>query len=158
MSGAGAGLAVLVIGAVWLYQRVRGESDTIEVAPRRDGRVHVIDAQILGDNTFPGPKPYLVVAPGVLAFTTDPTGTYGRTPLPSGLVLERVRPVFASDPGARDLYIGRSPRPCLVAQCRDGEREVLIAVRRKNMRWLVGALRQADQADQPDQAAVPDGA
>ncbi|WP_404957722.1 hypothetical protein [Streptomyces sp. 147326] len=152
VSGAGAGLAVLVIGAVWLYQRVRGESDTIEVAPRRDGRVHVIDAQVLGDNTFLGPKPYLVVAPGVLAFTTDPTGSYGRTPLPSGLVLERVRPVFASDPGAKDLYVGRSPRPYLVAQCRDGEREVLIAVQRKNMRWLVGALPQGDPAAAADRA------
>ncbi len=150
MSGAGAGLAVLVIGAAWLYQRVRGDSDTIVVAPRRDERVHVTEAQVLGDNTFFGPKPYLVVAPGVLAFSIDPTGTHGRTPLPSGLVLERVRPVLASDPGAKDLYASRSARPYLVAQCRDGEREVLIAVPRKNMRWLVGALPQAEKATAPD--------
>ncbi|MEU7727631.1 hypothetical protein AB0B78_20690 [Streptomyces sp. NPDC040724] len=151
VSGTGVGLAVLVIGAVWLYKALRGESDTVAVEPRRDDREHVFTAHVLGDDTGFGPGPYLVVAPGVLAFSVDPTGAYRRAPLPSGLVLEQVRPVFASDPGAMDLY-GRHEPAYLVAQCRDGEREVLIAVARKNMPWLVGALPQADPAAAPDRA------
>lgn len=153
LCGAGLALAVLVIGAVWLYKALRGESDTVEVEPRRDDRTHVFTARVLGADTEFGPGSHLVVAPGVLAFTIDPTGAFGHSPLPSGLVLERVRPVFASDPGAMELY-GRYEPTYLVAQCRDGEREVLIAVPRKRMPWLVGALPKAEPAAEP--AAVPD--
>ncbi|MEJ8643029.1 hypothetical protein WKI68_19815 [Streptomyces sp. MS1.HAVA.3] len=85
----------------------------------------------------------------MLAFSVDPTGAFRRAPLPSGLVLEQVRPVFASDPGAMDLY-GRHEPTYLVAQCRDGEREVLIAAPRKEMPWLVGALPKAEPPAVPD--------
>ncbi|MFD6969732.1 hypothetical protein [Streptomyces sp. NPDC059979] len=146
--GAGLALAALVIGAVWIYKALRGESDTVEVKARRDDREHVFIAHVLGDDTGFGPGPYLVVAPGVLAFSVDPTGAFRRAPLPSGLVLEQVRPVFASDPGAMDLY-GRYEPTYLVAQCRDGEREVLIAVPRKRMPWLVGALPKAEPSAVP---------
>ncbi|WP_374775283.1 hypothetical protein OG756_22690 [Streptomyces sp. NBC_01310] len=146
--GAGLALAAVVIGAVWIYKALRGESDTAEVEPRRDDREHVFIAHVLGDDTGFGPGPYLVVAPGVLAFSVDPTGAFRRAPLPSGLVLEQVRPVFASDPGAMELY-GRYEPTYLVAQCRDGEREVLIAVPRKKMPWLVGALPKAERAAAP---------
>ncbi|MCX5199090.1 hypothetical protein OOK31_35280 [Streptomyces sp. NBC_00249] len=147
-SGIGAALIVLVAGAVSLYKALRGEPDTIEVAPRRDDKQRVFGALLLGDRSGPGgthAHSRLVVGPGVLAFTDDPAGAFRRKPLPAALVLERVRPLFASDPdqtAASELGIG-----CLVAQCRDGERELLIAVRRKDMPWLVGALAPAEPVD-----------
>ncbi|MEU7555184.1 hypothetical protein AB0B01_23065 [Streptomyces sp. NPDC044571] len=146
-SGAAAALTVLCAGAVCLYKGLRGEQDTIEMAPRRDEREHVFGAVLLGDRSGPAGtrrNAYLVVAPGVVAFTNDPTGAFRREPLPAGLMLERVRPLLASDPDAMD--VAAEETSYVVAQCRDGEREVLIAARRRDMPWLVGALPQVRPA------------
>ncbi|MFG2298843.1 hypothetical protein [Streptomyces sp. NPDC048603] len=141
-TAAGTVLALLVAGAVSLYKWRRGEPETYEVEPRRDERERVFRAVLLGDED--GVGDHLVIGPGVLAFSIDPTGSFRRKPLPDGLVLERVRPVLATDPGGADV-LGRD-LSYRIAQCRDGEREVLIAVRRRDMPWLVGALTEARPA------------
>ncbi|MFE9464927.1 hypothetical protein ACFYNW_14875 [Streptomyces virginiae] len=140
--------AVLLCITVALCRSQVDRGGVIEVAPRRDGREHVFPALVLGDRSGPGgtyAHSHLVVGPGVLAFTNDPTGAFRRDPLPAGLVLERVRRLLPSDPDA--IVANDVGRACLVAQCRDGEREVLIAVTPRNMRWLVGALPRTDPAD-----------
>ncbi len=141
-----AAMTVPVTVAFHLWAVARG--DTVAVEPRRDGREHVFQAWLLGDRSGPDGMPahsHLVVGPGVLAFTNEPTGAFRRAPLPAGLVLERVRRLLTSNPDAMALH-GDAGRGCLVAQCRDGEREVLIAVHRRNMPWLVGALPQTEPA------------
>lgn len=79
-----------------------------------------------------------MAGPGVLAFTIDPSGRLRGTPLPPGLVLERLRHQYATDPG-REVRGSKYEVYC-IAQCRAGDEEVLIAVERRHMPWLVGAL------------------
>ncbi|MFF3214185.1 hypothetical protein ACFYYB_26360 [Streptomyces sp. NPDC002886] len=131
---------VVAIAASCLHQ-MRANTDTIRVRPRTRNRDRTFPALLIGDTGGPGGTPrhsHIVVGPGVLAWTNDPSGRSGRTPLPPGLVLERVRHPYATDPGPAPR--GNKWQFFHVAQCRDGDTEVLIAVERRAMPWLVGAL------------------
>ncbi|MFI5761846.1 hypothetical protein ACIA8F_12985 [Streptomyces sp. NPDC051563] len=132
------GVAAMAAGCLYL---MRTNTDTIRVRPRTRKRDRTFPALLFGDTSGPGGTPrhtHIVVGPGVLAWTNDPSGRSGRTPLPPGLVLERVRHPYATDPGP--ALRGNQWQFFRIAQCRDGDTEVLIAVERRAMPWLVGAL------------------
>ncbi|MFD3543733.1 hypothetical protein ACFWUQ_30115 [Streptomyces sp. NPDC058662] len=132
---------VTVVAAVTVYAAQVSRFDyTVDIAPRHGDTERTFPAVLLGDDTGPGGFPrhsHIVVGPGVLACTNDPAGAHRREPLPAGLVLERVRHPRATDPA---VVADAAGGMYYVAQCRDGDREVLIAVGRGAMPWLVGAL------------------
>lgn len=131
----------VAVTAVACLRAVRAATDTVRVRPRRTDEERTFPAVLLGDTSGPAGTPrhtHIVAGPGVLAFTNDPSGGLRGTPLPPGLVLERVRHQYATDPG-REVR-GSKYELYHVAQCRDGDEEVLIAVERRHMPWLVGAL------------------
>ncbi|MFE4632787.1 hypothetical protein ACFRJ1_05335 [Streptomyces sp. NPDC056773] len=137
---------VAAMAASCLHQ-MRKDTDTIRVRPRTRKRDRTFPAFLLGDTSGPGGTPrhsHIVVGPGVLAWTNDPSGRAGRTPLPPGLVLERVRHPYTTDPGPAPR--GNKWQFFHVAQCRDGDTEVLIAVERRAMPWLAGALTAPEAA------------
>ncbi|MCX4780284.1 hypothetical protein [Streptomyces sp. NBC_01264] len=137
------GIAAAVVTAVAAVCCLRAarNSDQIEVVPCADEKVRIFPGHLLGDTGGPAGTrrhTHIVAGPGVLEFTNDPSGRLRGTPLPPGLVLERVRHQYATDPGHE--VRGAEREVYHVAQCRDGEEEVLIAVERRHMPWLVGAL------------------
>lgn len=128
----------LLAAAVWATMKLRADrrrgTDTIEVTPRVPDREEHFPGFIIGDVPYSmAGFDHLVAGPGYLASTPDPTGRIARRTVPRTLVVERVRPPYRSDPGGD--HTG-----CWIAECRDGETRVLIAVEDMNMPWILGAL------------------
>ncbi|MFI0979779.1 hypothetical protein ACH4SP_22605 [Streptomyces sp. NPDC021093] len=149
----------VVVGALMaLYLRVRPARPTgpVTVAPRRPDRDRTFPVRVLGDTSGPGGHPrhsHLVAGPGgLLAYTNDPTGAFRREELPPGLVLEQVRHWHLSDP-TRPLNTAEA-KDFRVVQLRDGDRELLLAVHRRQAPWVLGALETRRDSRHP---APPDG-
>ncbi|MDT0450650.1 hypothetical protein [Streptomyces hesseae] len=113
----------------------RKDTDTVEIAPLVPTREEVFAGAISGDVPY-SEKGYrtLVASPGRLVSSLDPAGRMLRKAVPGTLVVERVRPVHRTDPV---LYMDGE---ALVAECRDGEKQVLITVGAEHMGWVLGAL------------------
>ncbi|MEU3353328.1 hypothetical protein [Streptomyces sp. NPDC037389] len=127
----------------------RKETDTVEIAPRIPAREEVFAGAISGDVPY-SEKDYrtLVASPGRLVSSLDPAGRMLRKAVPGTLVVERVRHVHRTDPV---LYLDGE---ALVAECRDGEKQVLITAGAEHMGWVLGALLP-DGAPPVGQPPVP---
>ncbi|MFF4156314.1 hypothetical protein [Streptomyces sp. NPDC001678] len=129
---------VTVAAAVMVWNALRDrrkETDTVEVVPRMPTREEVFGGVITGDVSYSKEGFHTLVAgPGLLATTVDPTGRILRTTVPGTLVVERVRPVYRTDPS---IYMENG---ALVAECRDGDKQVLILAATEHMGWVLGAL------------------
>ncbi|MEU3557283.1 hypothetical protein [Streptomyces fragilis] len=128
--------------ALWVSARPSRERREVPVSPRTPVSERVVQGFVRGD------VPYskegfdrLVVGPGLLAATPDPSGRVARAPVP---VLEVVR-VRESWPDEA-LPEGRGSAPTHVVECRDADREVLIVVRAEDVPEVLGALRSAGRA------------
>ncbi|MCC3775249.1 hypothetical protein [Streptomyces sp. UNOB3_S3] len=121
---------------VWnVFRDRRKETDTVEVVPLIPTREKVFVGVITGDVPYSKEGFHTLVAgPGLLATTVDPTGHVLRTTVPGTLVVERVRPVYRTDPS---IY---RENVALVAECRDGDKRVLILAAAEHMGWVLGAL------------------
>jgi hypothetical protein len=113
--------------AAWLSVRPRREQRETQVLPVTPTGENVVTGRVIGD------VPYskegfdrLVVGPGLLAATPDPTGRVARVRVPA-LRVTRVR---------------ESGGVC-VAECQDGDREVLIVAEIGDMPAVLGALQPA---------------
>ncbi|MEU0134910.1 hypothetical protein ABZ172_12940 [Streptomyces sp. NPDC006296] len=122
--------------AVVLKRRHRGD-DTLALTPAVPTEEQVIGGRVLGATPYAdGGGGFLVVGPGYLASTPDPTGTTLRRETPGTLTPVRVRPPYTTDPAGRPHYGGRA----LVLECEDHGEEVLVVTRRQHMPTVLGAL------------------
>ncbi|WP_149185168.1 hypothetical protein [Streptomyces sp. TRM49041] len=103
----------------------------------------VIPARVSGDVPYSRTDcDHLVLGPAGLAVTPDAQGMSWRVPLPVSLTFVRLH---------RGDAVGRIDgvsRPLLV-ECRDGDREVLIAADRDQVPWILGALWPQPQGALP---------
>lgn len=94
LRGAGGAYAVALLGALccWAYfsRKERRQGDDIAITPRPGPAEQVINVFLPHEPEYSG-KTHLVVQPGSLAMSPDPTGRVARRPLPDGLTLVRVR-------------------------------------------------------------------
>ncbi|MFI6345078.1 hypothetical protein [Streptomyces sp. NPDC050560] len=144
--GAAAAAVALVCAVVALFLRWRQRGDdTIALAPAAlTGERHFAGA-VLGDVPYAGGGGTLVVAPGYLATTPDPTAAAFRNEAPGTLRALRVRPLYWTDPQGRPDFRGRG----LVLECEDAGTAVLIATHRKHMPLVLGALRRPQAPEEP---------
>ncbi|MER5947276.1 hypothetical protein ABT127_14515 [Streptomyces sp. NPDC001904] len=113
------------------------------VVPVRPTERRCLLAQVYGDVPYSIPGyHYLVVGDGPPAATPDPTGAYGRTPLPDTLTVREVRALTADDPESwhrnyKDLGV--------VIDCvdTDGDIRVRIGAGRRTAPLILGALTAA---------------
>ncbi|GAA2499695.1 hypothetical protein [Streptomyces gobitricini] len=123
-----------------VYRR-RGD-DTVHVVPAVPEAEQCVPGAVLGDVPYSPPHGggYLVVGPGLLATTPDPTGAFARRAVPRTLVPQRVRPPYRTDPGGGN-YGDR-----LVVECRDGGTPVFVVTAKEHVPWVLGALESAREA------------
>ncbi|HEX5567078.1 MAG TPA: hypothetical protein VFY14_09185 [Streptomyces sp.] len=128
------------LGVWWLRRRAEKAEDTSGiVAVPVTGR-WCLRATVRGDVLY-GVDGYLVVGDGFPpAVTSDPAGFTDRRELPGTLAVERVRAFRPGDPQEwRPVY----EYDGVVIECRDGGRTVLIATRRRDAPFILGALTGA---------------
>ncbi|MEV7435991.1 hypothetical protein [Streptomyces griseoviridis] len=112
------------------------DADSVEIAPERSAEQRCVPVSLSGDVPYDlHGFDYLVIGPGLLAVTTDPTGRVARRPVPPDLEAVRVRPPLRTDPRPPPHHTH------LVVECRDGDTPVLIAADRQDIPWILGALR-----------------
>ncbi|GAA1426063.1 hypothetical protein GCM10009601_34150 [Streptomyces thermospinosisporus] len=130
------------IGALtfWLvWRRIRKADDTSDIVPVVPASRITVSATVHGD------VPYsrygcnlLVLGDGPPATTPDPAGRVARVELPDTLTVERVRGWrLGEDP---DAWPGAYKYNGVVIECRDGEKQVLIASRRRDAPVILGVL------------------
>ncbi|MBC9730621.1 hypothetical protein [Streptomyces sp. TRM68367] len=107
------------------------------MTPKVPGTERRFSGAIIGDKPYAGRGGLLLVGPGYLASTPDPTGVAFRREVPPTLTPLRVRPPYWTDPDERPDYTGRVQ----VLECEDNGVPVLIATHRKHMPWVLGALK-----------------
>ncbi|MFJ3702478.1 MULTISPECIES: hypothetical protein [Streptomyces] len=130
-------LIACLTAAVVLKRRQHGD-DTIGLTPAVPIEEEVIGGRVLGSTPYADSGGgFLVVGPGYLASTPDPTGSAYRREVPDTLTPVRVRPPYTTDPADRPDYGGRA----LVLECEDNGEEVLVVTRNKHMPTILGALR-----------------
>lgn len=133
-----AGAAVVAAPFVlWTARRPPRERREVPVLARVPAQERVVQGFVRGD------VPYskegfdrLVVGPGLLAATPDPSGRVARARVPA-LQVVRVRESWPDEALPR----GRGSAPSLVVECRDADREVLILARAEDVPEVLGALR-----------------
>ncbi|MFF9351307.1 hypothetical protein [Streptomyces sp. NPDC014734] len=134
-----AALVIAVPTVLIIRRRLRRTTDTMTVVPRVPEGERCLRALVLGDVPYSVDGfDHLVIGPGLLAATPDPTGRVARRRLPSSLTPVRVRPPYRTDPGAAALNGLR------VVECRDGTTPVVIAATADDVPWILGALRSRD--------------
>ncbi|CAL9434702.1 hypothetical protein [Streptomyces sp. enrichment culture] len=129
-------LAGCAVTALVLWRRERA-GDTIAVTPRVPDGERVVAGRVWGDVPYAveGAE-HLVVGPGYLASTVDPTGAAYRRAVPDTLVPRRVRPPYWTDREGAG-YRGKE----WVLECEDGGVRVLLLTDKGDMPWVLGALR-----------------
>ncbi|WP_448318655.1 hypothetical protein [Streptomyces sp. CO7] len=130
-----AGAAVVVAPvAAWLSSRPVRQRREMHIRPVPPTGEHVVPGWVLGDVPYSKEGfQYLVVGPGLLAATPDPAGRVARVRVPA-LRVTRVR----ASSSARSR-----PDGTCVAECRDGDCEVLVMARVADMPEVLGALGPA---------------
>ncbi|GAA2515999.1 hypothetical protein [Streptomyces gobitricini] len=137
---AGGGVAALV-----LRRRSRG-GDTIAVTPRAPDGERVVGGRVWGEVPYAvDGAEWLVVGPGYVAATIDPTGAAYRRPVPDALIPLRVRPPYWTDREGVE-YLGKE----WILECEDGGGRVLFLTDKGDMPWLLGALRGRPGAGAPE--------
>ena len=130
-----------VLGALftwWLRRRQNRAADTSGIVPVLPDRKQCLHATVRGD------VPYsvsgfglLVVGDGRPAATPDPEGRFARRTLPETLTVQHVRALRPDDP---DGWYEAYKYDGVVMECRDGDRTVLIATRRRDAPLVLGSL------------------
>ncbi|UUU19614.1 hypothetical protein [Streptomyces sp. DSM 40750] len=143
-AGVAAAGAVLIAALRWRGERAKAERRAAALLAGVQVGVPVTElllpARVLGDVPYSREDcDHLVVGPAGLAATPDPRGMAGRIPLPASLAFVRLHARVALAPRTTGLV-----RPLFV-ECRDGDREVLIAADRDHVPWILGALRAQPQ-------------
>lgn len=128
-------LAGCAVAALVLWRRGRG-SDTIPVTPRVPDGERVVAGCVWGDVPYAVEGAgHLVVGPGYLASTVDPTGAAYRRAVPDTLVPRRVRPPYWTDREGAE-YRGKE----WTLECEDDGVRVLVLTDKDDMPWVLGAL------------------
>ncbi|SFB88167.1 hypothetical protein [Streptomyces aidingensis] len=130
--------AVLLGALAWRRQRNKAGPKAAGLLAATGVRVPVaetvIPARVSGEVPYSRTDcDHLVLSPAGVAVTSDGRGRGLRIPLPGSLAFVRLH---------RGDAVGRIDgvaRPLLV-ECRDGDREVLIAADRGHVPWILGAL------------------
>ncbi|MER6344962.1 hypothetical protein ACWC10_30550 [Streptomyces sp. NPDC001595] len=123
-------------GVLLARRRERGD-DTVAVTASVPTTDRVFPGALVGEVPYARGGGFLVAGPSGLAETPDPSGVSYRRPAPATLTPVRVRPPYRTDPEF-PYYGGRA----LVLECRDEGVPVLVVTHHKQMRWVLGALRQ----------------
>ncbi|KUO14729.1 hypothetical protein [Streptomyces dysideae] len=136
--------AVLIAALRWRGEQAKAERRAAALLASVGVGVPVTEmllpARVIGEVPYSREDcDHLVVGPAGLTATPDPRGLAGRIPLPASLAFVRLHASVALAPRATGLV-----RPLFV-ECRDGDREVLIAVGRDHVPWVLGALRAQPQ-------------
>ncbi|MCT7354172.1 hypothetical protein N4P33_18720 [Streptomyces sp. 15-116A] len=122
-----------------MRRRLRKADDTSDIVPRVPTARVTVRVGIHGDVPYSrAGYGLLVLGDGPPAATADPAGRVARVTLPDTLTVERVRGWrLGEDP---DAWPGTYKFNGVVIECRDGERDVLIATRRRDAPLILGAL------------------
>lgn len=124
--------------ARWLGRRAARAADTSDIVALPATERRCVRASVHGDVPYSGGGcDHVVVGDGRPAATPDPTGRFARRTLPETLAVRGVRGLGPDDP--TDWYT-RYKYDCVVIECRDGDRPVLVVTRRPDAPWLLGAL------------------
>ncbi|MFW6695691.1 hypothetical protein [Streptomyces sp. MAR4 CNX-425] len=146
-------LAVALPRAAVQRRRERRPSPAIPVPPQVPYGEVVVPGKVLGDVPYAlRGHTHLVAAPGVLASVPGgrPAGR-GKYPkplpgprafLPPTLIPLRVRAPRAEDPAG-------GPKKCHIIECRDGDRQVFLAVDEQATGQVLGALTSRSPAPMP---------
>ncbi|MEU8760166.1 hypothetical protein [Streptomyces sp. NPDC048659] len=139
-AGAGYAAAGVTVLLCWpfLARRERRRGVEIPFTPRPVADGQVLPVYLPYEPEYAG-FTYLVVGPGRLAMSPDPTGRVARRPLPEGLRVLRVRRQLRTDPGPA-ISAGRSFSQYHIAECRAGERTLLFAGKLPELERLAGAI------------------
>ncbi|MCZ7433370.1 hypothetical protein [Streptomyces sp. WMMC1477] len=137
-AGAVAAVAVPLGALAWRGQRNQAERRSAGLLAATGARAPVaetvVPARVSGEVPYSRTDcDHLVVGPAGLAVTPDARGMSWRLSLPASLTFVRLH---------RGDAVGRvaGVRRPLVVECRDGDREVLIAADRDQVPWILGAL------------------
>ncbi|MEU4658268.1 hypothetical protein AB0G32_30795 [Streptomyces sp. NPDC023723] len=138
----GAPGAVAVSGlSVWLgARRLRAADETGDIVAVAPGGRQVVAASVRGDVPYAvAGYTFLVVGDGRPAATADPAGRFARKELPETLSVEGVRGFrMSQDP---EDWFTTYKWTGVAIECRDGEKTVLVATRRRDAPVVLGALR-----------------
>ncbi|WP_436740053.1 hypothetical protein [Streptomyces sp. BBFR102] len=134
----GAAVPVLAAGAWLLRWRRARPSAPPEVLPRLPERERRFPGVVVGavPNRAAG-FGTLVAGPEGLAVAAGPEPGSARLPLPRSVAVVRVRPRAPAD----DRTGPAGQAGDWVVECRDGDREVLVVAAKKDLPWILGALR-----------------
>lgn len=148
VAGVSYAAATLIALCCWscFAREERRQSDTIAITPRPGPAEQIIDVFLPHEADYSG-KDHLVVEPGVLAMSPDPTGRVARRALPDDLTLVRGRHQQRTD--GRHLSGGRYSGPYYVAECRAGGRTLLFYGKKPALERLAGTLAPCRPAPQP---------
>ncbi|WP_230424243.1 hypothetical protein [Streptomyces radicis] len=133
-----------VLGAAyawWWGRRMKAAADVSGIVAVPPEGKRCVRATVRGD------VPYsvdgfdtLVVGDGRPAATPDPEGRVARRALPETLTVLRVRAFEPDDP---EGWMRAYRHDGVVIECRDGDRPVLVATRRRDAPLVLGALKEA---------------
>ncbi|CAL9376810.1 hypothetical protein [Streptomyces sp. enrichment culture] len=127
--------------ALRLRRRERRAADTSDIVPVAPSEKRCVDAIVWGDVPYSVEGfGYLVIGDGRPAATPDPAGRVARRELPATLTVQRVRAVRPGDP---DAWYSSYKLDGVVIECRDGDRQVLVATSRGDASLTLGALTAA---------------
>ncbi|MEK2478556.1 MULTISPECIES: hypothetical protein [Streptomyces] len=142
VAGAAVPVALLaVLFARWMAGRMRRAADTSDIVPVPPTGRRCVRASVYGDVPYSvAGFDHLVVGDGRPAATPDPDGRVARRTLPETLTVRCVRSLGPDDPA---FWPTAYKYDCAVIECRDGDRTVLIAGRRRDAALILGALTTA---------------
>jgi hypothetical protein len=138
-----AGAVVVAVPFVlWTSGRPQRERRQVPVVARTPEAERVVPGFVRGDVPYSKEGFHrLVVGPGLLAATPDPSGRVARARVPA-LEVVRVRESWPDEA----LWQGRRSVPTQVVECRDAGREVLVVARAEDLPEVLGALRSTGPA------------
>ncbi|UNO43983.1 hypothetical protein KGS77_17375 [Streptomyces sp. MST-110588] len=130
-----------------MRQRMVRAADTGDIVPVPPTEKRCLRASVSGDVPYSvSGYGHLVVGDGRPAATPDPDGRFARKELPETLTVQGVRTFTVEE------YAGWQPLykyDGVVIECRDGDRAVRIATRRRDAPTVLGALAAAPTVTAP---------
>ncbi|MGW3274073.1 hypothetical protein ACWDFH_21760 [Streptomyces kronopolitis] len=123
----------------WMARRMRRGTDISGIVAVPPTQKQCVGAAVHGDVPYSVEGfGYLVVGDGRPAVTPDPDGRFARRTLPETLTVRCVRPLGLDDDA--DLWRTHRTFDCVIIECRDADRPVLIATRKRHASLILGAL------------------